>query len=83
MARPRTASSFCGSAKASRDLAATDVTHIAFNKLAIEVGLIDSFGRWTGNDVRDSVRRFGAEDIEHVIAWALRGWNPFEKGPLK
>jgi hypothetical protein len=24
-----------------------------------------------------------AEDIEHVLRWALRGWNPFEKGPLK
>ena len=69
-------------AKAARDLAATDVIYSTFTGLAVEVGLIDSAGRWTGNDVRENVRRYGAEDIVHVVTWALRSWNPFEKGPL-
>ena len=69
-------------AKQSRDLAASDVVHGAFMALAIETTLIDRRGFWTGNDFRESVRRFGAEDVAHVISWALRGWNPFEKGPL-
>lgn len=55
----------------------------AFMALAVESNLIDRGGRWTGDDVRADLRRHGAEDVEHVIAWALRGWNPFEKGPLK
>lgn len=69
-------------AKQSRDLAASDVLHSAFMVLAIETALIDRRGFWIGNDVRESVRKFGAEDVAHVITWALRGWNPFEKGPL-
>jgi hypothetical protein len=28
------------------------------------------------------VALIGREDISHAIDWALRGWNPFEKGPL-
>ena len=51
--------------------------------LAIEVNLIDQHGRWTGSDVRENVRRFGAEDVDHVLRWALRGWNPFEKGQIE
>jgi hypothetical protein len=70
-------------AKKARDLGASDVVHGAFMALAVEVNLINRNGRWTGADVRESVRRFGAEDVSHVITWALRGWNPFEKGPLK
>jgi hypothetical protein len=70
-------------AKAARDLGASDVVADAFIELAAEVNLIDRGGRWSGTDVRESVRRHGAEDIRHAIAWALRGWNPFEKGPLK
>lgn len=54
-----------------------------FIALATETNLIDRRGRWVGADVRADLRRHGAEDVEHVIAWALRGWNPFEKGPLK
>jgi hypothetical protein len=69
-------------AKAARDLGASDVVHDAFMALAVEVNLIDKNGRWTGDDVRESVRRYGREDVEHTIRWALRGWNPFEKGPL-
>jgi hypothetical protein len=71
------------SAKAARDLAASDVVAEAFLALAVETKLIDADGYWTGRDVRRTQRRFGREDIEHTIAWALRGWNPFEKGPLK
>jgi hypothetical protein len=44
---------------------------------------INARGYWTGADVRESVRPYGAEDVAHVITWALRGWNPFETGPLK
>jgi hypothetical protein len=68
--------------KRSRNLGAADVVADAFANLAVEVDLINSAGRWTGSDVRQSVRRYGREDVAHVIAWALRGWNPFEKGPL-
>jgi hypothetical protein len=71
-------------AKAARKLGAEDdVVRDAFMALAVESNLIDRGGRWTGDDVRDYVRRHGAEDVEHVITWALRGWNPFEEGPLK
>ena len=69
--------------KKSRDLGSLDVVRDEFMALAIEVNLIDQHGRWTGSDVRENVRRFGAEDVDHVLRWALRGWNPFEKGPLK
>jgi hypothetical protein len=69
-------------AKKARDLGSRDVIADAFMQLAIDVNLIDQAGRWTGADVRESTRQFGAEDISHLITWALRGWNPFEKGPL-
>jgi len=70
-------------AKASRVCGASDVIHRAFMNLGVETSLIDKRGRWTGNDVRADIRRHGNEDVSHVIAWALRGWNPFETGPLK
>jgi hypothetical protein len=70
-------------AKNARTLAANDVPRETFMALAVEVNLIDARGFWTGQDVRQSVRRYGAEDVTHTITWALRGWNPFEKGPLK
>ena len=70
-------------AKMARELGAADTIHRAFMALATEVNLIDARGRWTGTDVAEHVRRYGAEDVAHVITWALRGWNPFEKGPLK
>jgi hypothetical protein len=69
-------------AKRARDLGSDDVVSAEFLRLAIETNLIDSNGRWTGDDVRKSVIRYGREDVEHVICWALRGWSPFEKGPL-
>jgi hypothetical protein len=68
-------------AKAARQLAASDVLLEEFMRLAIEIGLIDANGCWIAN-VRDSVRRFGKEDVEHVLRWALRDMNPFEKGRL-
>jgi hypothetical protein len=61
--------------------------HDAFLALAVEVGLIDARGYWAGPDrataVARHVRRHGAEELVHVVTWALRGWNPFEEGPLK
>jgi hypothetical protein len=70
-------------AKQARGLGASKIVHDAFMVLAINVNLIDRHSRWTGADVRESRRRNGAEDVSHAITWALRGWNPFEKGPLK
>jgi hypothetical protein len=70
-------------AKHARKFGAADMVHNAFTALAVETGLINKRGHWTGTDVRDYVRRHGAEDVAHVVAWALRGWNPFETGPLK
>jgi hypothetical protein len=70
-------------AKQARELGASKVVHDAFMALAIDVNLIDKNGRWTGADVRESIRRYGAEDVSHAITWALRGLNLFEKGPLK
>lgn len=70
-------------AKQARELGASKAVHDAFMALAINVNLIDRHSRWTGADVRESRRRNGAEDVSHAITWALRGWNPFEKGSLK
>jgi hypothetical protein len=50
-----------------RHLGSNDVVSAEFIRLAIETNLIDSNGRWTGDDVRKSVRRYGREDVEHVI----------------
>ena len=69
-------------AKMARDLGAADVVHTAFMTVAFDAGLIDKRGRWTGADVAEHRRNFGAQDIEHVIRWAMRGWNPFEQGTL-
>jgi hypothetical protein len=69
-------------AKKARDLGAEDRVHAAFLALAVTSNLIDGHGRWTGSDIRQSVIRHGAADVSHVISWALRGRNPFEKGPL-
>ena len=70
-------------AKMAREVGAVDTIHRAFMQLVIDTDLIDGRGRWTGADVAEHVRRYGAEDVVHVIRWALRGWNPFEKGPLQ
>jgi len=70
-------------AKMAREVGAADTIHRAFMQLATDANLIDSHSRWTGADVAKHMRRYGAEDVTHAIRWALRGWNPFEKGPLK
>ena len=70
-------------AKMARGVGVVDTIHRAFMQLAIDTDLIDGRGRWTGVDVAEHVRRYGAQDVAHVIRWALRGWNPFEKGPLQ
>lgn len=69
--------------KLAREFDEYDAVKAAFINLAIETNLINRNGYWTDDDVRQSVRSFGRKDVEHVITWALRGWNPFEKGPLK
>jgi len=69
--------------KHSRDLAASGVIADDFAKLAFEVELVDAKGWWIGEDVRKNRRRYGRGDVDHVIRWGLRGWNPFETGPLK
>ena len=74
---------FWAAAKQARELGASKVVNDAFMVLATDVNLISKNGRWTGADVRESIRRYGAENVSHAITWALRGWNPFEKGPLK
>ena len=70
-------------AKMARKVDAVDTIHRAFMQLAIDADLIDRRGRWTEADVAKHVRCYGAEDVTHVIRLALRGWNPFEKGPLQ
>ena len=70
-------------AKTGRDLGSSDVVTDRFIALAIETNLIDARGRCNGEDVGESLRTCGAEDVAHAISWALRGQHPFEKGPLK
>ena len=69
-------------AKQARGLAEDKVVADAFMALALDANLIDRAGRWTRADVAEHRRSHGARDVTHVIAWALRGWNPFERGPL-
>ncbi|HEV3159781.1 MAG TPA: hypothetical protein VGZ89_07335 [Xanthobacteraceae bacterium] len=69
-------------AKKARDGATVGEIMAAFMALAVETGLIDATGNW-GADIRESRRRYGGEDVAHVLRWALRGWNPFEEGPLE
>jgi hypothetical protein len=68
--------------KMASGLAAADVVEDAFIKLAIEVSLIDERSRWPGGDIAQYRIRHGRDDVQHVIRWARRGWNPFETGPL-
>jgi hypothetical protein len=57
-------------AKACRDLGPAHAVKAKFIKLANESGDVEDLGR------------HGREDTDHVLTWALRGWNPFDKGPL-
>ena len=66
-------------ARGARQLAAEDQVHAAFLRLAVEVNLIDRRGYWTGNDVRADLRRYGRQDIAHILTWAMRNRNPFER----
>jgi hypothetical protein len=70
-------------AKNASGLAVADVVQDTFLALAVEVNLINARGYWTASGVAEHVRRRGAEDLAHVIGWAVRGLNPFETGPLK
>jgi hypothetical protein len=56
-------------AKAARDCGSSDVVLGEFTKLADITGLTADLGR------------HGAEDVRHVLSWAMRGLNPFEDGP--
>jgi hypothetical protein len=67
------------SVMAARGLAASDRVHGAFGALSVQVGLINNRGWWVENDVRACYRRYGLEDVDHVIIWALRGLDPFDK----
>jgi hypothetical protein len=62
---------FWATAKASRSLGSDEVLVTEFMKLALRSGLVSDLGR------------HGREDAEHVLSWALKGWNPFAKAPLK
>jgi hypothetical protein len=66
-------------ARSARKLATEDQIVREFLELAIKVGLINRRGYWLGEDVRADLRRYGREDVLHVIRWALRNQNPFEK----
>lgn len=55
----------------SRDLGASDVVEEDFRGVARECGLIADLGR------------NGAEDVEHILQWGLRGCNPFENEALQ
>jgi hypothetical protein len=70
-------------AKAARDLGAADVVYNAFIALAVETNLINKHRQWTGIDICEHLRRYGAEDVAHVLGWAMRGRNPFAKGSLR
>jgi hypothetical protein len=65
----------------ANNTAASDVIRHDFMALATDVGLISASGRWLPADVRDHIRCHGRTDINHVIDWAMRGRNPFEKKP--
>lgn len=68
-------------AKYARDLDTAAVVGGAFMQLAAETKLFDKNGHF-GSDIREDRRRHGKADVRHVLVWALRGWNPFETGPL-
>jgi len=60
-------------AKTGRDLGSPDVVTDRFMARAIETNLIDARGGWNGEDVRESLRTCGTEDVAHAISWAPRG----------
>ena len=60
-------------AKNSRDLGSSDAVADRSIALAIETNLIDARGRCNGEDVCESLRTCGGEDVAHAVSWALRG----------
>ena len=56
--------------KGARGEASDEIISAKFAKLARNNGLTSALGY------------HGEEDVAHVIRWGLRGWNPFETGPL-
>ena len=59
---------FWAMAVAAKNAASSDVLAIEFTALANDTGLTSDLGR------------HGAEDIAHVLTWALRGQCPFAEG---
>ena len=58
--------------KARRDVPAGEIM-AAFMALAVATGLIDATRNWGAEKIRESRRRYGGEDVAHVLRWALRG----------
>jgi hypothetical protein len=68
--------------KYARGLATAETITDHFMALAINAELIDRHGRWASAGIAEYRRPYGREDIAHVIAWGLRGMNPFAVGAL-
>lgn len=58
-------------AKAARGLDSPDALSARFKRLAADAGIISAIGR------------HGDGEVHHVVDWAIRGLNPFAKGPLQ
>jgi hypothetical protein len=69
-------------AKFARGLATAETITDHFMALAIDAGLIDRRGRWACAGIADHRQSYAREDLSHIVAWGLRGMNPFPEGPL-
>ena len=58
-------------AYSARALGSSDAVAAAFIALAENTGLIADLGR------------YGAEDVAHVVRWALRGLDPFDRRAVR
>ena len=58
-------------AYAARDLGTADIVGASFLDLARKTGLVVALGG------------HGTEDVRHVIWWALRGLDPFDREPVR
>ena len=56
---------------AARALGSADIVAAAFIDLAQNTGLVADLGR------------YGAQDAAHVIRWALRGLDPFDREAVR
>ena len=62
--------------KNARSFAAAEILAAEFFRLADDCGLVA--------DLEDRRRRLSGEvTVRHVVDWGLRGFNPFETGPLQ